>query len=145
VNASLRQILEWLLAAVVAATFVDDSTAATTYAQLDRLDQRNHLGVFVWSPATGNSESTDGASTEWLTDTVAVVLSVGVPRTPGQIEMLLRAGDHEERIRHAVCSDPMLQPHQPVFTGTTRELSADRAWLTVTQNFRIRRFESVRS
>ncbi len=144
-RASLRDILEWVMAAVDAATHADDSARTSTYKRLDRLDVREHLGVYVWSPSSTNPESIDGAADEWITDTVACALSVNVPRSPGQVEMLLRVGDHEETLRAAICSHADLLPHQPVWTGTTRELSPDRAWLTSTLTFRLRRFERVRS
>lgn len=144
-HASLRDLLQWTIAAVGGAAFADDSTKATRYGMLDRLDVREHLGLYVWSPTSTNAESVAEVVDAWITDTVAVVLSVQTARTPGQREMLLRVGDHEETLRNAVCFYDDLLPHQPVWTGTDRELSPDRAWLTSTLSFRMRRFEAVRS
>jgi hypothetical protein len=144
-RASLRDLIERTHAALDAAVHADDSTRATAYTRLDRLDQLVHLGVYAWSPTSGNPESVSGVEDEWIEDTVTVVLAVNIVRTPGQIEMLLRVGDHEEILRNAVCFHSTLLPHQPVWTGTTRVISPDKAWVTSSQNFRMRRREAVRS
>jgi hypothetical protein len=144
-RAALRDLLEWASAAVLGAPVADDSTRAQAFHRLPSLGALAHLGVFVWSPSSTNPEALDGVADEWIVDTLRVELAVSVPRTAGQYEMLLRASDHETTIRNAVCSADNLLPHQPVWTGTTREISADKAWITSQINFRTRRLEEVRS
>jgi hypothetical protein len=144
-SATLRQLLEWTIAAVEAATHGDDSTRTTRYVRLDHLDQLEHMGVYVWSPRSSNAETVAEVADAWITDAIEVVLAIQVARTPGQTEMLLRVGDHEETLRNAVCTYEYLLPHQPVWTDAVRELSEDHVWLTSRSTFRMRRLEAVRS
>jgi hypothetical protein len=138
-HATLYQILQRVVDAVEALSFADDSSSATSYKLRDRPDQREHLGVSVWCPDTANTDSV-GSGVEWLHDLVEVRLTLSVPRTVGQLEMIRLSGTHEERIRLQLNTWDDLLAHQPVHQGTRREIT-EPGWMTVVQTFRIRRLE----
>jgi hypothetical protein len=141
--ATVNEIVERVETVLEGLSFVDPSSEAVGYSLLDRQDQRLHLGLTVTSPTSRNSESVDAVAMDWVHDTITVRLDVHVARTPGQREQRNAAMEHEQRIRDAVRGDHVLQPFDPVWTGTDRTPSPDLAWLQVVQQFRTRRLESI--